>query len=329
MRNNVVQISLFDIYTNVLDAVEECKSEFIRLMEEHIDLAELIPARFYHAFYSWTGRKRIHSLESFIKACLLQRILGIDSVALLRTILALSKELKDYCGFITIPDAPQFSRFKSEFEIYIEAFFDSLVDFTAPICRELDAKKSQYLIYDTTGIEACVKENNDKFFNTLLKQAKAMAKGNPNCDPYKLVYALFPDTAEKAFNAKHQYVNGHFCYAYKAGIVTDGLGIIRHISFFDDDFRGKHPEVNTPKSDNPDIDKEIGDSTALKPVLSDFFEAHPDLKYHTFLGDSAFDSYDNYSMLKNEFHFERACIPLNKRNSQSSHTDFKDRKSVV
>ena len=287
-------------------------------------MAELIPARFYHAFYSWTGRKRIHSLESFMKACLLQRILGIDSVALLRTILALSKELKDYCGFITIPDAPQFSRFKSEFEIYIEAFFESLVDFTAPICRELDEKKSQYLIYDTTGIEACVKENNDKFFNTLLKQAKAMAKGNPNCDPYKLVYALFPDTAEKAVNAKHQYVNGHFCYAYKAGIVTDGLGIIRHISFFDDDFREKHPEVNMPKSDNPDIDKEIGDSTALKPVLSDFFETHPDLTYSTFLGDSAFDSYDNYAMLKNEFNFERACIPLNKRNSQSSHTDFNE-----
>ena len=324
MRNKVVQISLFDIYTDVLDAAEENKNEFIRLLEEHIDLDELIPARFYNAFYSWTGRKRIHSLKSFIKALLLQRILGIPSVSLLRTIIALSKELRDYCGFITIPDAPQFSRFKSEFEIYIEAFFEHLVDFTAPICRELDEKKSQYLIYDTTGIEACVKENNDKHFNNLLKKAKAMAKGNPDCDPYKLVYALYSDTAEKDNNAKHQYINGHFCYAYKAGIVTDGLGIIRHISFFDDDFREKHPEVNTPKSDNPDKDKEIGDSTALKPVLSDFFEAHPDLKYHTFLGDSACDSYDNYSMLKNEFHFERACIPLNKRNSQSSHTDFNE-----
>ncbi len=55
MRNKVVQISLFDIYTDVLDAAEENKSEFIRLMEEHIDLAELIPARFYNAFYSWTS----------------------------------------------------------------------------------------------------------------------------------------------------------------------------------------------------------------------------------------------------------------------------------
>ena len=125
-----------------------------------------------------------------------------------------------------------------------------------------------------------------------------MTKKNPNYDPYKLVYALFPNNAEKAVNAKHQYVNGHFCYAYKAGIVTDGLGIIRHISFFDDDFREKPPEVNTPKSDNPDVDKEIG--------------------------DSAFDSYDNYSMLKKKFNFERACIPLNRRNSKSTHTDFNE-----
>ena len=111
-----------------------------------------------------------------------------------------------------------------------------------------------------------------------------------------MVYALFPDNAEKAVNAKHQYVNGHFCYAYKAGIVTDGLGIIRHISFFDDDFREKPPEVNTPKSDNPDVDKEIG--------------------------DSAFDSYDNYSMLKKEFNFERACIPLNRRNPKTIKADL-------
>ena len=32
----------------------------------------------------------------------------------------------------------------------------------------------------------------------------------------------------------------------------------------------------------------------------------------------AFDSYDNYSMLKNEFGFIRACIPLNLRNSKAS-----------
>ena len=35
-----------------------------------------------------------------------------------------------------------------------------------------------------------------------------------------------------------------------------------------------------------------------------------------------FDSYDNYSMLKNDFHFNRVCIPLNLRNSKKANTSF-------
>ena len=31
---------------------------------------------------------------------------------------------------------------------------------------------------------------------------------------------------------KQLYINGHFCYVFKFGIVTNGLGIIRHISFY-------------------------------------------------------------------------------------------------
>ena len=182
----------------------------------------------------------------------------------------------------------------------------------------------EYLIFDTTGIEPNVAENNDKFFNAQLKQAKTLSKNHPGYDPHKAVYGLLPDTAQKAPAAKQQYINGHFCYAYKAGIITDGLGIVRHIAFFDEDFRKNHPEVNTKKSDNPDLDKEIADSVALKPVLSDFFKAHPTLKFSTFLGDAAFDSYDNYSFLKNVFRFSRACIPLNTRNSKASYGRFNE-----
>jgi len=102
----------------------------------------------------------------------------------------------------------------------------------------------------------------------------------------------------------------------RAGIVTNGLGIIRHIDMLDGDFKSRHPDMPVEKrSDDPDIDKEIGDSTSLKPILSDFFELHPKLSYSTFLGDSAFDSYDNYSMLMKDFHFDKAVIPLNLRNS--------------
>ena len=66
-------------------------------------------------------------------------------------------------------------------------------------------------------------------------------------------------------DVRQQYFNGHFCYAVKGGIVTNGPGICRHIVFFDDDFRKRHPEVSSPRSDCPDKDKEIGDSVTSSP----------------------------------------------------------------
>lgn len=54
---------------------------------------------------------------------------------------------------------------------------------------------------------------------------------------------------------------------------------------------------------------------SLKPVLSDLFECPPKLSYKIFIGDSAFDSYDIYTMLKSTFHFTRACIPMDSRNA--------------
>ena len=263
-----------------------------------------------------SGRKRIYSLESFIRFFILQKIIGIDTdSAMLRT-LSLSKELRDFCGFVKVPDASKITLFKQQFCDHLADFFHRLVDITEPICRELDDRKADYLVFDTTGFELPVAENNPKFFNTKLKQAKALHKSQPNFNPYAGVYSFLPDTANKCINAKQQYINGHFCYAVKAAIVTNGLGIPRHIQIFDDDFKAAHPDIVEAKTDNPDIDKEISDSTALKPVLSNFFKLHPDLAFKTFIGDSAFDSYDNYSALKNDFHFERACIPINIRNSK-------------
>lgn len=324
MRNKVVQLSLSDTYTDVLDKMEENKSELVELLEEYIDFEAIISPQFQDAYNKHYVRKRINLLESFIRAFILQRLLGMKQNKQLLTLLKFSKELREFCGFEKLPDEPQLTRFKQQFTDYIEMMFYSLVDITEPICREINEKKSQYLIYDTTGIEPKVKENNPKFLNTKLRDAKKLAKSNPEIDPYKLVYSLLPDEAAKAPMARQQYINGHYCYAYKAGIITDGLGIVRHISFFDQDFRTKHPEVITAKSDNPDKDKEIGDSVSLKPVLSDFFNVHKSFSYSTFLGDSAFDSYDIYSMLKNDFNFSRACIPLNSRNTKSSNSNFNE-----
>lgn len=52
-----------------------------------------------------------------------------------------------------------------------------------------------------------------------------------------------PSHASSSSDAKQMYIHGHFFYAEEFGIITDGLGIIRHISFFNSDFKGLHPEL--------------------------------------------------------------------------------------
>ena len=49
MRNKVVQLSLFDTYTDVLNSMEENKSELINLLEEHVDFDTIIPYQFRYA----------------------------------------------------------------------------------------------------------------------------------------------------------------------------------------------------------------------------------------------------------------------------------------
>ena len=112
------------------------------------------------------------------------------------------------------------------------------------------------------------------------------------------------------------YINGHFCYADKFAILTNGLGIVRHISFLNDSgFKTSHPELALEKkTDSPDEDKSVGDASALIPVLTDYFSLHPDFHPDTFLGDSAFDSAELYGKLFHDFHFSRALIPYNPRN---------------
>ncbi|MGI6684670.1 MAG: hypothetical protein ACOX47_04105 [Bacillota bacterium] len=127
-----------------------------------------------------------------------------------------------------------------------------------------------------------------------------------------------PSSAEASKEIKQLYINGHFCYVFKFGILTNGLGIVRNISFLDEEFASTHPEIElNKKSDSPDEDKSISDSKALGPVLSDYFNLHPNALRNTFLGDSAFDTVAIYPFLINECHFQKAVIPINPRNSSS------------
>ena len=115
----------------------------------------------------------------------------------------------------------------------LRAMFDKLINITELICHEINNKKADFLIYYTTGIEANVAESNLKFLYTILNKRKKAAKNNPDINPYAQTNSKMRVTAEANPLVKKQYVNGHFCYAYKAGILTNGLGIVHDIVLFD------------------------------------------------------------------------------------------------
>ena len=121
---------------------------------------------------------------------------------------------------------------------------------------------------------------------------------------------------------QQMYINGHFCYAYKFGIVTNGLGIVRDISFYNKDFLNAHPDIIVEKkSDSPDEDKSLADSKALLPVLIDFFKKHSLIEPKTFLGDAAFDTIEIYKSLFEDIGFRKAFIPLRVKLSMEG-TDY-------
>jgi hypothetical protein len=296
MRKKYVQMSLLDIYHGVEKRLENDKPELFRLLDEHLDWDELIPDTFYRAFYLQTGRKRKYELESFLRALFLQRIFHYVEDSQLLNTLRFSHEMRDFCGFDKVPDASKLTRFKQTFSTHLRSLFERLVDITEPICREMDKALADMLIFDTTGIESYVAENNPKY-----------PRNKENHSGYTGAAASNPQV-------KYQYINGHMCYAQRAAVLTNGLGIVRHLELFDEDFRARHPELPREKrTNNPEIDKEIGDSTALKPVLTDFRKAHPNLRYVTFAGDAAFDSYDNYKFLLSDYRFKKSIIPMNPR----------------
>ena len=317
------QLSLADIFSDCQEKFQNDKPAFLSLLEAHIDLDEIIPITFRNHFYALTGRTRKYPLQAFLWALIIQRIFSIPTDRLLLTFLAYSKPLREFCGFTKVPDASKITRFKQDFLDELQLVFDNLVDVTEPICQAIDSAKADMTIFDSSGIEAFVTENNPKYANRVIKQLKVYAKAqgfDKSYDPYKAAYASMPSHASANPEIKQLYINGHFCYVFKFGIVTNGLGIIRHISFYNKDFLEAHPDIVVEKkSDSPDEDKCVHDSKLLIPTLKDFFAKHPLLNPQTFLGDAAFDTAALYKELLtgNTFgvnrHFSKAYIPLNAR----------------
>ena len=312
------QLSLADIFTDCQNKFDNGKYEFLTLLDETIDLEDIVPVSFINHFHASTGRPRRHLLFPILKALLLQLIFSIPTVSLLIIFLKFSQELRDFCGFSVVPDASKFTRFKQHFLDDLQSLFNRLVDLTEPICQQIDAAKASMLLFDTSGIEAWVTENNPKYANRIIKQLKAYKKAknlDDSYDPYKAAYGSMPPHAEANPAIQQMYINGHFCYAYKFGILTNGLGIVRDITFYNKDFLQDHPDITIEKkSDSPDEDKSLADAKALIPVLRDFFRVHPLIKPKDFLGDAAFDAIEIYKYLLGEdTSFDRAYIPLNAR----------------
>lgn len=311
------QLSLADIYSDCTTFFESDKPQFLSLLENNLNLSALIPSSFSDAYYAHTGRPREHPLEAMLWALLLQRIFSIPTDTLLITFLKYSTELRDFCGFSRVPDASRLTRFKQEFIQQLELFFHHLVDLTEPICQQIDPDKAAMTLFDTSGIEAYVTENNPKYANRIIKQLKAFKKSkqlDDDFDPYKAAYSKMPSHAAANHQVKQLYINGHFCYVYKFGLITNGLGIVRDISFYDKAFFDTHPDIIIDKkSDAPDHDKSLADAKALLPVLTDFYHKHPSFKPHCFIGDAAFDTINIYDGLFNSLHFKQAFIPLNRR----------------
>lgn len=155
-------------------------------------------------------------------------------------------------------------------------------------------------IFDTSGIESWFTENNPKYSNKIIKQLKAYTKAknfSDSYDPYKAAYGSMPSHASSNPEIKQPYINGHFCYVYKIGVVTNGLGIIRHLDFYNKEFFHKHSEIIVEKkSKAPDEDKSVHDAKLLIPSLQDFFSAHPLITPKSFMGDSAFDARHSFPL---------------------------------
>lgn len=42
---------------------------------------------------------------------------------------------------------------------------------------------------------------------------------------------------------QQMYINRHFCYAFKFGIITNSFGIVRDISYYNKDFLKSNPDI--------------------------------------------------------------------------------------
>jgi len=321
------QLNFFDQVSELNTLSFQKPVKFVELLKEHFDLKAFIPESFSKNYYSSLGSDRDYQLHSVLAAFFIMHIFNIPTTTLLCIFLSFSTYLQDFYQFTDkIPDETFFSRFKTSFENDIAIMFESMIPHILDICSQIDNNLPQgsphkgfstSVIYDTSGLKPKVKENNPKTLVSQINKQKVFAKtiNNEKFNPYAAAYKNMPKQAECNPDIKLDFVNGHFGYFYKFGILTNGLGIPLRLHFFDDAF---YSSVKVD-FDTPQDQKYAFDNASLKPVLKPFLESFPNHGFNTFLGDSEFDSYDNYGFLKS-LNFEKVLIPINPRNSKKPDT---------
>ena len=327
----ISKLKQLDFFEQVSELSELSKKQpvgFIDLLKNNFDINAFIPESFSHKYYADLGRDRKYQLSSVLSALILMQIFHIPTTVLLTLFLVFSTEIREFCCFYDeIPDDSFFSRFKTTFESDIADLFDAMVPKAIDICESINKSlpdDSSYknlnsmLIYDTSGLKPRVKENNPKTLVSEVNRMKAYAKaiGNNQFNPYAAAYKNMPKFAEANPEIRLDFVNGHFGYFYKFGLITNGLGVPLYLKFFDEDFY----EPIEKDFESPEDQKYCYDNASLKPVIEPFLasiESNSDFKFSTFLGDSEFDSYDNFGFLQ-QCGFEKVFIPLNPRNQSNS-----------
>lgn len=104
--------------------------------------------------------------------------------------------------------------------------FDNLVDITEPICQAVDSAEADMTIFDTSGIEAWVTENNPKYANRIIKRLNVYAKTmgfDKNYNPYAATYTSIPSHASANQEIKQLYINGHFCMSLSLALSQTDL----------------------------------------------------------------------------------------------------------
>ena len=167
-----------DIFEDCQEIYESDKPQFLTLLENHIDLDEIVPVSFRNHYYASSGRNRKYPLNAMLWALIIQRLFSIPTDSLLLVFLHYSRHLREFCGFTKVPDASKITRFKQDFLPDLQSVFDNLVDITELICHDIDENLASMLLFDTSGIEAYVTENNPKYANRIIRQLKTYAKAN-------------------------------------------------------------------------------------------------------------------------------------------------------